>query len=75
MFSIFKRRKDYNLYEYKDETGNFDYQKYKEIQEAGNKDKIEHVWVLEGNIKYLSKKLKEYNPAVEFGIFHGTPRS
>lgn len=74
MFSNFKRKKDYNLYEYKDENGDFDYKRYKEIQEEGNKGKIEHVWVLEGNIKCLSQKLKEYYQSIEFGICHGTRR-
>ena len=44
----------FEIYPYFKSDGTFDYQKYKEIQITGNKQKIENVWVLEENISFLS---------------------
>lgn len=65
---------DFVLYEYKDQTGEFDYDKYKSIQEQGNKIKIDQVWALEDNIKFLSDYIKSHSDEVDFGICHGTRR-
>jgi len=62
------------LYQYKNESGEFDYEKYKEIQTKGNKGKIEKTWVTEDEIKYLSLELKKLLPNVKSGICHGTRR-
>jgi hypothetical protein len=59
---------------YFDKNGNFDYNKYKEIQTAGNKKKIENTWVIEGNIRYLSDIIKKRNLSPQFGLCHGTRR-
>lgn len=68
------RDADFILYEYKDEGGNFDYDKYKAVQEKGNEIKIDQVWVLEDNIKFLSDYLKQKSGKLDFGLCHGTRR-
>ncbi|OGL36532.1 hypothetical protein A3F38_00100 [Candidatus Saccharibacteria bacterium RIFCSPHIGHO2_12_FULL_48_21] len=65
---------DFFLYSYVDEEGNFDYERYRHIQEVGNINKLDHVWVLEENIIFLSKYLKKKLGKVSFGICHGTRR-
>jgi hypothetical protein len=62
------------LYRYTKPDGSFDYEKYREIQQAGNKRKIENVWVREGNIEFLSKLISRIAGPVRFGICHGTRR-
>jgi hypothetical protein len=64
----------YSIYRYLDEDGSFDYQLYRDIQIAGNKQKIEKVWVIEKNIEFLSSYLKENLEFPKFGICHGTRR-
>src|SRR3990167_9374750 len=65
---------EYALYSYIGEDGKFDYERYRAIQEEGNKNKLDHVWVLEKNIAYLSKYLNKHLGKVSFGICHGTRR-
>ena len=60
------------LYSYKKADGSFDYEKYRQIQIAGNKNKIENVWVLEDNVSFLSDYIRKNIATVEFGICHGT---
>ncbi|PZQ45821.1 MAG: hypothetical protein DI551_06290, partial [Micavibrio aeruginosavorus] len=62
------------LYSYVDEAGNFDYEKYRRIQEDGNKRKIDRVWAIEENIKFLADFVKTKIPAPKFGLCHGTRR-
>ncbi len=65
---------DYALHSYAKGDGSFDYQHYKRIQEEGNKRKIDSVWALEDNIRFLSGYLKEKINPIQFGICHGTRR-
>ena len=51
-----------------------DYAKYKEIQEEGNKRKINYVWVEEENMNFLADTIKEKIGSPIFGICHGTRR-
>lgn len=55
-----------NLYTYKN------YEEYKEAQIAGNKRKIDAVWVQEENIELISKYLKSHFAGMRFGLCHGT---
>lgn len=59
---------------YLNENGSFDYDKYKKIQTIGNKQKIENVWVLEENIKFLAEYIQSNQESTNFGICHGTRR-
>lgn len=56
------------------EDGKFAYDKYKEIQTAGNKRKIDYVFESEENIKILSNYLKSNLTSITFGLCHGTRR-
>ena len=60
------------LYRYRDEYGNFDYSKYKDIQINANKEKINSSWVKKENIKFLSNYIKKNMNEINFGICHGT---
>ena len=62
------------LYTYLKEDGTFDYDKYRRIQEAGNKQKINFIWVIEENIAFLSEYIKSTIGSPRFGICHGTRR-
>lgn len=64
----------YSLYEYKDQKGEFDYQKYIETQITTNKRKIECVWAQKENIDYISRYLIDNLRTIEFGLCHGTRR-
>jgi hypothetical protein len=66
--------KGYVLYTYAKEDGTFDYERYRKIQEEGNKRKIDRVWVLEENIEFLSHYLASKIDNIRFGICHGTRR-
>lgn len=63
---------EYALYSYLDNKGEFDYEQYRRVQERGNINKLDHVWVLEENIEFLSKYLKNLLGPISFGICHGT---
>jgi len=62
------------LFNYIDEKGNFDYQKYVRIQVEGNHQKINNVWVIRENINFLSQYLMENLHELASGICHGTRR-
>lgn len=62
------------LYSYTKEDGSFDYERYKIVQEEGNKNKIDLVWAVEENIQFLSQYLKENLDTIKFGLCHGTRR-
>ena len=64
----------YALYPYLKRDGSFDYESYCEIQEAGNKKKIDTVWVIEDNIAFLSQYIRNLVQTPRFGICHGTRR-
>lgn len=56
------------IYKYKD------YEEYKSYQIRANKLKLDKVWVEEGAIKLICKKLQKENIPIDFGICHGTRR-
>ncbi len=61
------------LMSYQNEKGDFDYKKYHTIQEEGNLNYLDSVWVIEENIKFLSNYLKKKSKHPIFsGICHGT---
>jgi len=64
----------YTLYKYLNKDGTFDFETYRQIQETGNKVKIELVWAIEENIVFLSDYIKKLIGTPEFGICHGTRR-
>lgn len=65
----------YVIHSYNDKNGNFDYEQYKKAQVDGNKKKIDKVWALEENIKFLAEYFTKKIPGgVKFGLCHGTRR-
>lgn len=62
------------LHKYLKGDGSFDYQNYRKVQQEGNKSKIENIWVIEDNIKFLSDYMREIIHEPKFGICHGTRR-
>lgn len=64
----------YVLHSYTKEDGSFDYKRYRQIQEEGNKRKIDSVWVLEENIEFLANYINSRISPVHFGLCHGTRR-
>lgn len=62
------------LHEYLDDQGGFDYESYQLAQVEANKRKINHVWVQEDNIKFLSEFLLNEFGSVSSGVCHGTRR-
>lgn len=69
-----KKSPGFLLYQYLKADGSFDYEKYRQIQNEGNKSKIESVWVIEENIAFLSNYIKVNIGMPHFGICHGTRR-
>ncbi len=68
------RKNGSQTYQYLNADGTFNYEHYKRVQTAGNKRKIERVWVLEENISFLSEYIKSNIAQPKFGICHGTRR-
>ena len=64
----------FEVYQYRKPDGTFDYERYQQVQIAGNKRKIENVWVREENISFLSSYLRDSIADIEFGLCHGTRR-
>lgn len=64
--------KHYILYSYLKPDGGFDYERYKAVQNHGNKIKLDQRWVLPENIAFLSLFLKGEIPDIKFGLCHGT---
>lgn len=63
------------LHEYKRADGSFDYNAYRHIQNEGNKRKVATAaFVKEENIECVSKYIKCYMSAPNFGLCHGTRR-
>lgn len=67
-----KEESPYALYSYMRKDGTIDYDKYRIIQQEGNKRKIGKVFVIEENIEFLSEYIKTIIPKPQFGICHGT---
>jgi len=68
------KRNGFELYQYRKADGTFDYEKYKQVQTAGNRRKIEKVWVREENIAFLADYITRRVGKVTFGLCHGTRR-
>lgn len=62
------------LVKYEKDHG-FDYETYREIQNVGNKLKLDYQWVGREQIKFIAELIKEFGPEkVTFGLCHGTRR-
>lgn len=68
-----EEREGFRLYRYQREDGSFDYERYREVQTAGNKRKLDKVWAVEENIAFLSEWLRA-RMTPSFGLCHGTRR-
>lgn len=64
----------YVLYQFLNDDGAFDYERYREVQQRGNKGKINNVWVLEENVAFLADYVRSHVETPRFGICHGTRR-
>ena len=62
------------LHRYLRKDGSFDHERYRRIQDAGNKRKINNIWVIEENIAFLSQYIKGLIQSPKFGICHGSRR-
>jgi hypothetical protein len=65
---------DYTLFSFTKPDGSFDYEKYRAIQEEGNKRKIANVWADEKTIGFISAYLKEKQSDLSRGLCHGVRR-
>ncbi len=61
-------------FQYLNESGEFDYERYRSVQLAGNQRKLRAQWVDEATIRYLAGFVREAVPGAQFGICHGTRR-
>jgi hypothetical protein len=66
--------KPYRLHTYLDAKGRFDHQRYVEVQTAGNRRKLDMVWVQRENIELLARYVEARIPNPGFGLCHGTRR-
>jgi hypothetical protein len=66
------KRSGFELYQYTKPDGSFDYERYKQVQAAGNKEKIGQVWATEDNIAFLSEYFAKHLGTIKFGLCHGT---
>lgn len=66
------KRKGFELFQYAKPDGSFDYERYKQVQTAGNKEKIGQVWAIEENIAFLAGYIEKRLGPVKFGLCHGT---
>jgi hypothetical protein len=64
----------FRLYSYFKQDGSFDYEKYRQVQQEGNRRKLDYIWVKEDNIEFLSRYIKSVIPDSHCGICHGTRR-
>jgi len=64
----------YHLRRYRKDDGSFDYEKYRNIQTAGNVRKLNNVWAVEENIIFLSQYIVKMIGQPQFGLCHGTRR-
>lgn len=71
---IFSNSDSHAVFSYTKEDGSFDYDRYRAVQEQGNKEKINQVWALEDNIAFLSEYLKKTVAPIKSGLCHGTRR-
>ena len=64
----------FTLFGYKTEEGNFDYERYRNVQEAGNLRKLGVVWVQHETMEVIADYLKSRLENISEGICHGTRR-
>ncbi|NJD06557.1 MAG: hypothetical protein FIA97_08660 [Methylococcaceae bacterium] len=62
------------LYRYQNQKGNFDYERYRAAQVAGNKEKLHANWCDERCIKSLAGYILRNVSNVSFGLCHGARR-
>ena len=65
-------KNNYELFQYTNEKGDFDYEKYKDIQTARNKSKINKYRTDEFIMKFLSDFISKNIDKTQFGLCHGT---
>lgn len=68
----FRGGDQYVLYDYKNENGGVDYERYKSEQVLANKKKIGRSYANEQNIAFISNQLMMRMTDISFGICHGT---
>lgn len=73
-YELTRRGSGVEVYRYQRPDGSFDYERYKRVQTAGNRKKIDKVWVIEENIKFLADYIRGAVSEVRFGLCHGTRR-
>jgi hypothetical protein len=61
----------FTLYKYLKADGSFDYERYRQVQAAGNQKKIDWVWVIEENVAFLADYIRRTIGEPQFGICHG----
>jgi hypothetical protein len=64
----------YVLYRYCRADGSFDLDAYRRAQAEGNKRKLDAVWVIEENVRYLARQIERRLGRPRFGLCHGTRR-
>ena len=64
----------FRIHSYCNPNGSFDYEKYKATQIAGNKRKLDKVWVAKENIAFLADYIGRRLGHATFGLCHGTRR-
>jgi hypothetical protein len=62
------------LHTYLRSDGTFDYERYRDVQIAGNRRKLGTQWADENSIRWLSEFILRRMPDPQFGICHGTRR-
>ena len=62
------------LHKYLTASGEFDYEKYRRVQEEGNIRKLDKIWAREEIVQNLAKFLKSNMSDIKFGLCHGTRR-
>ncbi len=53
-YRSFGKKGVFQIFQYKNADGSFNYEKYKRIQIDGNREKLHKIWVREENIAYLA---------------------
>ena len=64
----------FQIFQYNNADGSFNYEKYERIQIGGNRKKLHKVWVREENIAYLANYIRSVVGTSKFGLCHGTRR-
>jgi hypothetical protein len=62
------------LHRYLTPDGRFDYERYRSVQEAGNRKKLHAHWVHRQTVAFLADWLQRNVSPLRFGLCHGTRR-